>query len=80
MYLTLILTQRHGHGMYIHMKLSQWQKEQGLTDAQLAKLFSVDPSYIFRLKKGERRGSPDLAFLIERITDGKVSRTEVCWP
>ena len=62
------------------MKLEQWQKEKNLTDAELAELLSVDRSYIFRLKNGERRASPDLALLIEQITKGKVSRTEVLYP
>ena len=66
--------------MYISMKLSEWQKEENLTDAELADRLSVDRSYIFRLKNGERRASPDLALKIEQISGGKVSRTEVLYP
>ena len=62
------------------MRLKDWQKQENLTDAELAEKLSVDRSYIFRLNNGERRASPDLALRIEQISGGKVSRTEMIWP
>ena len=53
-------------------KLENWQIEQGLNDSKLADLLSIDHSYIFRLKNGERRASPDLALLIEQISGGRL--------
>jgi len=61
------------------MKLQDWQKAENLTNAELADKLSIDPSYIFRLKNGERRASPQLALRIEQITKGKVSRIEVLY-
>jgi len=62
------------------MKLQDWQKEQNLSDVQLAELLDIDRTYIYRLNKGERRASPYLALKIEQLTQGKVSRIEVLYP
>ena len=35
-------------------KLNAWQQIEGLSDAQLAKMLSVDRSYIWQMRTGKR--------------------------
>jgi len=62
------------------MTLQDWQIQQGISNAQLAKLIGVHVSYLSHLRKGRRKVSPGLALKIEQISEGAVDKLELLYP
>lgn len=54
------------------MKLSEYLKEAGMSQAAFAALVGVDKSIISRLSTEAMKPSLQLAFAIDRATGGKV--------
>lgn len=54
---------RHIRGM-----LDQYMKEHGLSTAELARRLNVSQPYIWRIRSGDRRPSPELAQKMEAVT------------
>lgn len=54
------------------MKLSEWLKENGLSQAKFAKQIGIQPSIISRIITGNRRAHADLIIRIRDATDGEV--------
>lgn len=48
-------------------KIANWQKSHGLTDAELAKKLEISISYVSRLKRDQRRLSPEKAEHGEKV-------------
>ena len=61
------------------MSLKQWQKKQNLSNAKLASLLTIDPSYLSHIYAGRRNVSPKLALKIEQLTKGEVTRLELLY-
>jgi len=62
------------------MNFNTWQKQQGLSNIELAQKLDVDPSYISYLKRGKRKPSPGMAQKIEQLSKGQVTKEELIWP
>ena len=62
------------------MKLQAWQKEQNISNIELASMIGVHFSYITYLHNGKRRPSPELAAKIEQVTKSQVTRMELLYP
>lgn len=60
----MFIPRRHIHGM----TLSEFMKQSGLTDAKMAAKVGVTQPHISRLRRGDRRASPELAKELERET------------
>jgi predicted transcriptional regulator len=65
------------------MQLKEWQKENGVSNVELANLISVhrhcDPSMLCHYHAGRRNFSAPYARLIFHITKGDVSELEVLY-
>jgi len=53
--------------------LSKWIDAAGLTRNAVAKALGIPKPSLDRICRDERRPNLDLAFQIERVTDGKIS-------
>lgn len=62
------------------MKLSDWQKQKGISDSVLAELLGISLSYLSRAKRGLRRFSPQKAAKAEEVTGGSVTRWDLLYP
>lgn len=54
------------------MDLNQYMSDHGVTDTQLAAAIKVSQPYVWRLRRGERTPSIQIAARIERWSGGKV--------
>ena len=60
------------------MELSEWQKQQGLSDKEFAKLWGyADPSMIWLIKKKLRMPSPKKAKKLIEISNGELSLNDI---
>jgi len=59
-------------GMDTHYRLQAWLKAADVTAAELARRLEYDPSNLNKLLKGTIRPTLDMAFRIERATDGQI--------
>lgn len=55
------------------MTLEEYMKLEGLTETAIADRVGVSQPHIGRIRKRQRRPSPELALKIESLTGGKVS-------
>jgi transcriptional regulator with XRE-family HTH domain len=62
------------------MKLSSFLTDNGISLADFSNSVKCSISMISRIKSGQRRPSPELAFRIEQITGGLVTRDELLFP
>jgi transcriptional regulator with XRE-family HTH domain len=65
------------------MKIRYWRKAKGLTAKETAKLFGISRIHLFRLEKGTRALTPDMAIAIEKKTGGELPRSALrpdLWP
>ena len=60
--------------------VEEWQQKQHTSNAQLARLLNVHPSYITHLKAGRRNWSPKMAEAMEILSDGEVPRLQLLYP
>jgi predicted transcriptional regulator len=58
--------------METHHQLQAWLRSADVTAAEFARRCEYDPSNMSKLLKGTLRPTLDMAFRIERATDGKV--------
>jgi transcriptional regulator with XRE-family HTH domain len=58
--------------MSTHHRLKSWLNAAGLTQAEFARKIEYDKGNLHRLLNGGLRPSLDLAFKIERVTDGVI--------
>jgi len=62
------------------MKLIEWQKQNKISNTELAKQLDIHVSFITHLNKGRRKFSAELALKIEQATNGAVTRMELLYP
>ena len=62
------------------MKLSEWLKQNKISNTQFASRIGVHVSFITHINKGRRNVSPETALKIEKATDGKVTIMELLYP
>lgn len=62
------------------MKLSEWQRDNEISDIALGIKLGIHPSHISHIKAGRKRPSPQLALKIEEITKGNVTIMELLYP
>lgn len=55
------------------MKLAEWLKKEGKTDAWLAEQVGRDRSFITKIRKGDALPSIGVAAVIQRVTGGAVT-------
>jgi transcriptional regulator with XRE-family HTH domain len=60
--------------------LHYFRLRQRLSQAQLAAMIGVSQGYIAHIENGRRRPSPDIAKLLEEMTQGEVSRNALLYP
>ena len=58
--------------MTTHHRLDAWLKQTGTTSAEFARRCEYDPSNMAKLVKGRIRPTLEMAFKIERATDGVI--------
>ena len=58
--------------METHNRLQAWLKATGTPAAELARRCEYDPSNMHKLLKGAIRPTLEMAFRIERATDGVI--------
>lgn len=58
---------------FMHMKIADWMRKRGLTDAETAALLDVDASTVNRIRRGETQPSWPLAAKIKNVTAGDVT-------
>lgn len=60
------------------MKISQWQRQQKLSDRELAKLWGYkDRSMVWYIKKGLKTPSPRKAMELVKISKGSLSLEDI---
>jgi DNA-binding transcriptional regulator YdaS (Cro superfamily) len=62
------------------MKLSDWQKQNGVTSRKLAELVNIHESHMCKVLKGKRELSPKAAARISEATNGEVTVMELLFP
>jgi len=65
---------------HIPMTLKEYLKLRKISYRTFAEIVGVDHTYVWRLKNGERRPSPDVALKIEKATKGMVTRMDLLYP
>lgn len=58
--------------MATHITLQSWLEANSVTAAEMARRCEYDPSNMSKLLKGTLRPTLEMAFKIERATDGAV--------
>lgn len=59
------------------MKLGDYIRESDSTRASLARALGVSPAYLYQMEHGLRAVSPARAVLLERATNGAVTRKDL---
>lgn len=62
--------------MTTYDRLRQWLEAEQVTQAELARRCEYDKGNMHRILNGKLRPTLDLAFRIERATDGAISASE----
>ncbi len=65
------------------IKIRDWRKARGLTAKDAAKLFGISRIHLFRLEKGTRALTPEMAIVIETKTGRELLRSDLrpdMWP
>ena len=62
------------------MDIKTYCKAQSLSQVKFAEMVGVSDAYISQINKGIRRPGPDLAFKIEKLTNGAIPRDQLLFP
>jgi transcriptional regulator with XRE-family HTH domain len=62
------------------MDLKTWLNIEGITQKKLAEELGLSPSYFSELLSGKRKFNPKLAYRVEKLTRGEVSRMVLLYP
>jgi transcriptional regulator with XRE-family HTH domain len=62
------------------MDLKTWLNKKGFAQKKLADELNLSPSYFSELLSGKRRFNPKLAYKVEKLTKGEVSRMDLLYP
>jgi len=62
------------------MKISDYIKQEGISQAEFARRIGVDRSTVTLWIQGLRRPASDMALHIEQVTDGSIHHDELLYP
>ena len=62
------------------MILKDWIKKENIKAYKFAKKIGMAKATIYKTLAGQQRMSSKFAVIVEKATNGEVSRTEAVWP